>query len=67
MKKIKIKIKGMHCPSCEALIKNALEKIWVKNIKINIKTSQVEMEFDDERISLRDIKKVIEKEGYEYD
>ena len=64
MKKIKLKIKGMHCPSCEMLIKDALEEIGVKSSKIDSKTGQAEIEFDEIKISLEEIKKTIEKGGY---
>jgi copper chaperone len=64
MKKIKLKIKGMHCHSCEMLIKDALKDIGVKNSKINSKTGQAEIEFDEKKISLEMIKKTIEKGGY---
>lgn len=64
MEKIKLKIKGMHCPSCEMLIKDALEEIGVKNSKIDSKTGEAEIEFDDKKLTLEKIKKTIEKEGY---
>lgn len=64
MKKIKLKIQGMHCPSCEMLINDALEEIGLRNIKINSKTGLAEIKYDEEKTTLDEIKKTIEKEGY---
>ncbi|MBL7052018.1 MAG: heavy-metal-associated domain-containing protein [Nanoarchaeota archaeon] len=62
MKIEKFKVGGMHCKSCEMLIKDSLEDLGVKDISfIN---NEITITFDESKISLETIKKVIEKEGY---
>jgi len=60
-----IEIKGMHCPSCEMLIKDSLEDAGVKNIKISYVTGKAEIEFNENKIDIQKIKKIIKEEGYE--
>lgn len=62
--KTTLKIKGMHCPSCEMLIADELEESNVKS-KVNHKTGTAEIEFDESNISLEKIKQIIKKEGYQ--
>lgn len=62
MKKI-LKVKGMHCPSCEVLLGDEFNDIGVKS-KIDHKKGTAEVDFDEKKVSLEHIKKVIEKEGY---
>ena len=65
-KKIKLKIEGMHCVSCAMSIDGDLED-YVKGIK-SAKTSyakqECEVEFDEEKIKLRQILEQVEKTGY---
>ncbi len=64
MKKITFDVKGMHCRSCEILIKEALEDKGVK-AEISFKTGKLNTEFDDKKITENKIKEIIRKEGYE--
>ncbi len=60
-----ITVSGMHCKSCSALIKMALEDIGAKNIKIVVdekaQTGNVSAEHTGQKA---DLIKAIEKEGY---
>ncbi|MEM2130905.1 MAG: heavy-metal-associated domain-containing protein [Candidatus Woesearchaeota archaeon] len=56
-----LNINGMHCKSCVSLIKMALEE---KGVKANVVIGKADVEFDDKKISIEDIKKIIENEGY---
>jgi uncharacterized protein len=61
----KIKIKGMHCNSCEKIIsKEALKNEHIKNIDINYITETATITFDENKISLNNVKKQIENKGY---
>ena len=62
MKKITLKIKGMHCHSCEMLIGDALEDIGVKS-NVDSKLGTAEIEFDENKVSIDKIKNVIKSEG----
>ena len=65
MKKIKINVKGMHCPSCEMLIKESLEETaGVKNAELSHKNETATVTYDETKISEKEIKKIIQEEGY---
>jgi copper chaperone CopZ len=65
MKKI-FKAKGMHCNSCEMLLKDTLEEIdGVTNAVPSFKSGSVEIEYDDSKVDDSTIKKAIVSEGFE--
>ncbi len=65
MEKIKLNVEGMHCPSCEILISDALNELdGVTNAKLDHKSGTAEVEFDNSKIKKEDIIEVIKKEGY---
>ena len=64
MKKI-FKTKGMHCNSCEMLVKDSLEEIdGVNSAKANHKSGDVIVDYEDS-VSETRIKDIIHQEGYE--
>lgn len=64
-KLIKLKIEGMHCASCETLIKDELEEIkGVKNIQVNAKSGEGAMSIDTDFVSVGDLISAVEKAGY---
>lgn len=63
MKKILLKINGMHCQSCATLISEELEELGVQS-KVDYKKGTAEINFDGTKVSLEKIKEVIKKEGY---
>jgi Cu+-exporting ATPase len=63
---ITIKTKGMHCVSCERIIKNAVLNLnGVKNAKIDYTTEKAIIEFDPSQTDIKTIMKAIKKVGYE--
>ncbi len=64
MKK-KFTVKGMHCKSCEMIIKDSLEETdGIKSVTASAKDNLVEVEFDEKKIPKDLIISIIEKEGY---
>ncbi len=65
-KKIKLKIEGMHCVSCAMSIDGDLEDYvkGIKSAKTNYAKQECEVEFDEEKIKLRQILEQVEKTGY---
>ena len=63
MKKIQLKIKGMHCASCEVLIQDALEEVGAK-AKVDSKAGKAVIEYDEKKLTDEKIKQIIKKEGY---
>lgn len=65
MKKIKLKIDGMHCASCSMNIDGELEDTeGVKNSNTNYAKHHTEVEFDEEKIDGSKIIEVIKSVGY---
>lgn len=64
MKKIIMKINGMHCASCSKIIEMEL-KDKVKNMSINHETGKAVIDFDEKKISLQQIKDIIIEAGYQ--
>jgi len=63
MKKI-FEIKRMHCNSCASNIENELED-RVNKIKVSYSEEKAEIDFDENKISEKEIKEAIKKLGYE--
>ncbi|MCX6803056.1 MAG: heavy-metal-associated domain-containing protein [Candidatus Diapherotrites archaeon] len=58
-------VKGMHCPSCVAVIKMNLEEVkGVKSVKGDEKKRIVKVNYDKNVAKLNEIVKSIEKDGY---
>jgi len=61
-----IKVEGMHCNSCEMLITDELnETLGVKSSSASHEKGLVNVEYDEEDITLEKIKEVIRGEGYD--
>ena len=68
MKTEKIKVKGMHCTSCEETIEKQVLKIdGVKACKADYANSIVTVTFDESKTNLGEIKGKIEEKQYECD
>ena len=59
----KIKVKGMHCSSCEFLVKDSLNDIGVK-AKADYKKGEVLVAFDPKKATMKQIHKSIEENCY---
>ncbi|MBU1778520.1 cation transporter [Patescibacteria group bacterium] len=60
MKKTILKIQGMHCASCVAVIENALNKeTGIKSANVNYASEKASIEFNSEKISIENIKTII--------
>ncbi len=60
------KVKGMHCPSCEMLVKDSLEdEEGINNAELSHKKGTAMVDFDDSKIDENKIKSIIKDEGYE--
>jgi len=64
MKKITMKIEGMHCASCATNLTKSLTKIGVKNINVNVIFGKAFVEVDD-KITEEQLKKAVKDVGFE--
>lgn len=66
MKKVTLKLNGMHCTSCSVLIDTVLEELdGVNSSKTNYVEATVEVEFNPAKIDVPQFISVIKSEGYE--
>ncbi|HFU3862418.1 TPA: heavy-metal-associated domain-containing protein [Streptococcus suis] len=68
MQKATIQLETLTCPSCMQKIENgvkSLDGVDKKSIKVLFNSSKVRMEYDDEKVSIKDIENAIDKLGYE--
>lgn len=68
MQKATIQIETLICPSCMQKIENgvkSLDGVDKKSIKVLFNSSKVRVEYDDEKVSIKDIENAIDKLGYE--
>lgn len=66
MNKIKIQIDGMHCGSCEILVKEELgELVGVSEASVDSKAGTGEMMLDEAKNSIQDVIEAVKKAGYE--
>lgn len=65
MMKQTIKIEGLDCSACVMIIDDVLEELnGVKSAKTNYAKEQVEVEFDEKKVSIEAMLKIIKKAGY---
>lgn len=66
MKKLVLKIKGMHCSSCSTLIDKLIGKQeGVVSIKTNYGAEKTAIEFDESKVSLVKVDELLHKLGYD--
>lgn len=66
MKKVTLKLNGMHCTSCSVLIDTVLEELdGVKSSRTSYAEATVEVEFDPAKIDVPQFISTIKTEGYE--
>ncbi len=63
MKKITIKIEGMHCEACKKLIEMELKE-KVEKVSVDLKSNKAAVNFDENKISEKEIAKIINQLGY---
>ncbi len=65
MAQTQINIDGMHCHACEMRIQVALEDLeGVSKAEANHESGLAEVEYDESKVSLDDMIKAIEDEGF---
>ena len=65
MKKIVLKIGGMSCSACQNKLEKDLNNNTGIKASVNLITSQALIEYDEEKIELLDIDKIIKESGYQ--
>lgn len=59
-------VNGMSCSHCEnSIIKAVGELKGIKNVKVDLKTKKVTVEYDPKKADLKTIRDAIEDQGYD--
>ncbi len=62
---VNIKIRGMHCASCEMLVKDSLEELdGVNKVEASHEKGIVSVDFDENKVDKSKIVETIKSEGY---
>jgi copper chaperone len=63
MEKTVLKVEGMSCSHCVQAVEGALREIGAKG-EVDLESGTVQVEYDNARLSLQQIKDAIEEQGY---
>lgn len=65
MRKISIKIEGMHCATCSLTVEKALKSVeGIKNAEVNLASNTALVEFDPSKVDFKLIAKTVAHSGY---
>jgi len=65
-KKAELKISGMHCATCAVSIEDSLSRVKdVNSAQVNLGTDSARVEFDPEKVRLKDLEKAVRDAGYD--
>ncbi|MBA4537746.1 copper chaperone CopZ [Bacillus aquiflavi] len=66
MEKVTLNVTGMTCGHCEKAVKNALNTInGVQNVTVYLESGKVEVQYDSQEASVKELKDAIENQGYD--
>ena len=68
MKSATIQLEALVCPSCVQKIENAVKSlngVEKESVKVLFNSSKAKFDFDDEKLSVKDVEKAITALGYE--
>lgn len=65
MKNIELKIEGMHCNGCSTRLQKILNKTeGIESAEVNLEEKNAKIQYNEERITIDNIKEVIEDAGF---
>lgn len=66
MAQIQLNVKGMSCDHCKMAVTNALEELdGVKSVEVSVEKGKADVEYDDSKVSIEQMKEAVEEQGYE--
>lgn len=61
-----ISVNGMTCQHCKQSVENALSNLkGVNNVEVNLEEGKVKVNYNEDLVTLGDIRKEIEDQGYD--
>ena len=65
MQKVSLEVSGMTCGHCELALKNAMEDIGARAVKVSAQQGLAEVEYDPDKVTLQAIREEIAQAGFE--
>lgn len=66
MAQIQLNVKGMSCGHCKMAVTNALEELdGVKSVEVSVEKGKADVEYDDSKVSIEQMKEAVEEQGYD--
>jgi copper chaperone len=66
MEKVKLTVEGMSCDHCVRAVEGSVGELkGVSSVKVNLKDGTVDVEFNQQEVSLDKIKETIDDQGYD--
>lgn len=66
MTKVTLQLEQLTCPTCVKKVETALGKTaGVESVKVSFTSSKVKAEYDETKVSVEEMKSVVEKLGYQ--
>ncbi|MBT2599154.1 MULTISPECIES: copper chaperone CopZ [unclassified Oceanobacillus] len=61
-----MQVQGMSCGHCKQSVEGAINGIdGVSEAKVNLSTGEVEIDFDDSKVTTKQLKDTVEEQGYD--
>jgi copper chaperone len=68
MEKVTLNVLGMSCDHCVRAVEGSVGELsGVNSVKVNLKSKTVDVEFNNQEVSLDKIKETIDDQGYDVD
>ena len=66
MKKVSLKIEGMHCEGCSNRLTRVLENlVGVTSVNVSLENKKADIEYNEDILSIEEIKEAISDAGFE--
>ena len=66
MEKVTLNVQGMSCGHCVKSVEGSVGALkGISSVRVDLKAAKVDVEFNDQEVSLDQIKETIEDQGYD--
>ncbi|MDF2789508.1 MULTISPECIES: copper chaperone CopZ [Neobacillus] len=66
MEKVTLNVQGMSCDHCVKAVEGSVSELnGVSSVKVNLKANTVDVEYNNQEVSLDKIKETIDDQGYD--
>jgi len=65
MEKLTLDVQGMSCSHCVQAVTKALNEIGVRDVKVDLESGKVDVQYDPAKVTVDQMKEAIEDQGYD--